>query len=177
MEALVKVRNISKAFHGVKALDQISVDFYPGRVHVLLGENGAGKSTLIKIISGVYQCDEGQIFIAGQENMPRNPREGIDSGISVIHQELSIVGDLSVAENIFLAHHQKTRTPVPVDEIRGAYFFYVRIILNVGEILFKPEIGSQITSSDIPNKIKRQLREFYGRHQIVRSAEAHHYSQ
>lgn len=102
MEALVKVRNISKAFHGVKALDQISVDFYPGRVHVLLGENGAGKSTLIKIISGVYQCDEGQIFIAGQENMPRNPREGIDSGISVIHQELSIVGDLSVAENIFL---------------------------------------------------------------------------
>ena len=53
MEALVKVRNISKTFNGVKALDNISIDFYPGRVHVLLGENGAGKTTLIKIISGV----------------------------------------------------------------------------------------------------------------------------
>ena len=102
MEALVKVRNISKTFNGVKALDNISIDFYPGRVHVLLGENGAGKSTLIKIISGVYQCEEGQIFIAGQETKPRNPREGLDLGISVIHQELSIIGDLNVAENIFL---------------------------------------------------------------------------
>ena len=102
MEALVKVRNISKTFNGVKALDNISIDFYPGRVHVLLGENGAGKSTLIKIISGVYQCEEGQIFIAGQETKPRNPREGLDLEISVIHQELSIIGDLNVAENIFL---------------------------------------------------------------------------
>lgn len=102
MEALVQTRHIQKSFNGVKALNDISIDFYPGRVHVLLGENGAGKSTLIKIISGVYQYDEGQIFLAGREIKPRTPREGIDLGISVIHQELSVVGDLSVAENIYL---------------------------------------------------------------------------
>ena len=74
MEALVQVKHISKSFHGVKALDDISVAFYPGRVHVLLGENGAGKSTLIKIISGVYQYDEGQILISGKEIRPRTPK-------------------------------------------------------------------------------------------------------
>lgn len=102
MEPLVRMCNIEKSFSGVRALHDISVDFYPGRVHVLLGENGAGKSTLIKILSGVYQKDAGQIFIDGKEVAPQNPRGGIDLGVSVIHQELSVVPDLTVAENIFL---------------------------------------------------------------------------
>ena len=102
MEALIQVKNISKAFSGIPALRNISIDFYPGRVHVLLGENGAGKSTLIKIMSGVYQKVEGQIFLNGEELNLHSPRDGIDKGVSVIHQELSVVTDLSVAENIFL---------------------------------------------------------------------------
>lgn len=102
MEALIQVKHISKAFSGIPALRDVSIDFYPGRVHVLLGENGAGKSTLIKIMSGVYQKDEGTICLNGKELNLHNPRDGIDNGISVIHQELSVVTDLSVAENIFL---------------------------------------------------------------------------
>ena len=108
MEALIQAKNISKSFSGIPALRNISIDFYPGRVHVLLGENGAGKSTLIKIMSGVYQKDEGQIYLAGEELNLHNPRDGIDKGISVIHQELSVVADLSVAENIFLDNLPKT---------------------------------------------------------------------
>lgn len=108
MEPLVQVKNIQKAFAGVLALNDISVDFYPGRVHVLLGENGAGKSTLIKIISGVYQKDEGHLYLEGREINPHNAKEGIDIGISVIHQELSVIPDLSVAENIFLDRLSKS---------------------------------------------------------------------
>lgn len=102
MEPLLQIRNISKSFFGIKAHNDISIDFYAGRVHALLGENGAGKSTLIKIISGVYIKDEGRICLEGKEIFPHTPREGIDLGISVIHQELSVVRDLTVAENIFL---------------------------------------------------------------------------
>ena len=108
MEPLVQAKHIGKSFSGVRALRDITIDFFPGRVHVLLGENGAGKSTLIKIISGVYQKDEGQLFLSGQEIHPESPRAGIDLGISVIHQELSVVADLTVAENIFLDNLPKT---------------------------------------------------------------------
>lgn len=102
MEPLVRMCNIGKSFSGVRALNNVSVDFYPGRAHILLGENGAGKSTLIKILSGVYQKDDGSIFLNGAEIAPQNPREGLDLGISVIHQELSVVPDLTVSENVFL---------------------------------------------------------------------------
>ncbi len=108
MEPSLQVKNISKAFSGVQALNNISINFVAGKVHVLLGENGAGKSTLIKIISGVYQKDSGQIFMEGKEINPHSPREGIDFGISVIHQELSVVTDLTVAENIYLDDLPKT---------------------------------------------------------------------
>lgn len=102
MEPLLQTKHIGKSFSGERVLNDISVDFFPGRVHVLLGENGAGKSTLIKIISGIYQRDEGDVILEGKAITPQNPREGIDLGISVIHQELSIIAGLSVAENIFI---------------------------------------------------------------------------
>ena len=104
----LEAEGISKFFPGVKALDNVSLRVRPGTVHALMGENGAGKSTLIKIMSGVYQKDEGQIYLAGEELNLHNPRDGIDKGISVIHQELSVVADLSVAENIFLDDLPKT---------------------------------------------------------------------
>jgi len=102
MEPLLRVKNISKVFPGVQALSNVSIDFFPGEVHALLGENGAGKSTLIKIISGVYIPTEGQVELDGKERKFETPRNALDAGISVIHQELSIANDLSVAENIYL---------------------------------------------------------------------------
>lgn len=102
MPAMIQAVNISKSFPGVKALTDISIDFFPGEVHALLGENGAGKSTLIKILSGVYIADQGSILLDGQEVHFVNPRQALDAGVAVIHQELSIANDLTVAQNIFL---------------------------------------------------------------------------
>ena len=99
---ILQISHITKTFPGVKALTDVSIDFYPGEVHALLGENGAGKSTLIKIISGVYTPTDGKMIFDGQERSYKNPGEALNAGISVIHQELSIANDLSVAENIFV---------------------------------------------------------------------------
>ncbi len=107
MEPILQVKNISKVFPGVKALTDISADFYPGEVHTLVGENGAGKSTLIKIISGVYTPTEGKVYLEGKEMHFTSPGQAIDAGIAVIHQELSIAKDLTVAENIYLGREPK----------------------------------------------------------------------
>ena len=107
MEPTLQAKHISKTFPGVKALTDVSVDFYPGEVHALLGENGAGKSTLIKILSGVYTPTEGEVWMDGKKIEFNTPRDAIDAKIAVIHQELSIAPDLTVAENIFLGEEPK----------------------------------------------------------------------
>lgn len=107
MEPTLQAVHISKSFPGVKALTDVSVDFYPGEVHALLGENGAGKSTLIKILSGVYTPTEGEVWMDGKKVTFNTPRDAIDARIAVIHQELSIAPDLTVAENIFLGEEPK----------------------------------------------------------------------
>ncbi|MEM1483801.1 sugar ABC transporter ATP-binding protein [Oscillospiraceae bacterium PP1C4] len=99
---ILQVKNITKLFPGVRALTDVSIDFYPGEVQALVGENGAGKSTLVKIISGVYIPTEGTIIYDSQTRDFKTPKQALDCGISVIHQELSIANDLTVAENIFL---------------------------------------------------------------------------
>ncbi|HHX69645.1 MAG: sugar ABC transporter ATP-binding protein [Miniphocaeibacter sp.] len=103
----VSLIKINKSFPGVKALTDVSIDFFPGKVHVLLGENGAGKSTIIKVISGVYKAESGKLIIDGEEKNFNDISESIEAGISVIHQELSVVPDLTVAENIFLGREPK----------------------------------------------------------------------
>ena len=100
----LEIRNISKAFEGVRALDDVSFVVKKGSTHVLCGENGAGKSTLMKIINGLYQRDGGQILIDGREVTIRSPLEARQLGIAMIHQELSYVPDLTVAENLFLGN-------------------------------------------------------------------------
>ena len=102
MEPTLRAVNISKTFPGVKALTDVTLDFYPGEVHALMGENGAGKSTLIKILSGVYTPTEGHVILEGEKIEFKSPHDAILKGIAVIHQELSIANDLTVAENIFL---------------------------------------------------------------------------
>ncbi|MEK8028745.1 sugar ABC transporter ATP-binding protein [Pseudaquabacterium rugosum] len=101
-EPVLEMRGITKSFPGVKALDGVNLKVRPGTVHVLVGENGAGKSTLMKILSGEHTIDGGEIRFKGQRLDSRNTRAALEIGISMIHQELSPVLDLSIAENIFL---------------------------------------------------------------------------
>ena len=101
---LLKMRDISKSFFGVKVLDQVSIDLVPGEVLALIGENGAGKSTLIKILNGDYQKDDGSIVVAGQPVEITSPHDAETLGIRMIYQELHHCLDLSVTENMLLGH-------------------------------------------------------------------------
>ena len=109
MQPLLELRHISKTFPGVRALDDVQFEVMPGEVHALLGENGAGKSTLIKIASGVYQPDDGQVLIEGNPVRFSSPRDAQSNGIATIYQELLLYPELSVAENIFMGHALRTR--------------------------------------------------------------------
>ena len=107
---LLQMNHIHKRFPGVYALNDVSFDLYAGEVHALLGENGAGKSTLIKILGGIYRKDEGSIAIAGISSNIDSVSDARKNGISIIHQELVLVPQLTVYENIFLGReiHKKT---------------------------------------------------------------------
>lgn len=103
------MRGISQIFPGVKALDGVNIALYPGEVTALIGENGAGKSTLVKILTGIYRPNEGEIVIDGSSVTFANAQAAIDAGVTAIHQETVLFDELSVAENIFLGHAPKTR--------------------------------------------------------------------
>lgn len=103
MEVLLDMKSVSKSFSGVRALNQVSIDVRAGEVLGLAGANGAGKSTLLKIATGVYSRDEGEVFVCGKPVNFKTPREGKDAGIVCIYQELTVIPNLSVAENIFIS--------------------------------------------------------------------------
>ena len=104
-ETALSMRNICKTFPGVKALDDVSMDFSRGTVSALLGENGAGKSTLMKILSGAYDRDSGEIILDGK-TLPKqySPMEARRMGIAIIYQELSLMNELTVMENIYMCN-------------------------------------------------------------------------
>ena len=106
-ELLVEMTDISKRFPGVHALDGARFDLAPGEVHALVGENGAGKSTLMKILAGIHRRDEGTIKVRGEEVDISTPRAAQDLGIAIIHQELNLMGHLTVAQNIFIGREPK----------------------------------------------------------------------
>ncbi len=101
---VLTLSGISKSFPGVRALAAVALDVYPGEVTALVGENGAGKSTLVKILTGIYQPDEGTIRLSGQDVTFPTAHDAAKAGITAIHQETVLFDDLSVAENIFLGH-------------------------------------------------------------------------
>jgi inositol transport system ATP-binding protein len=108
-EYIVEMQGITKRFPGVLALNDVQFKLRPGTVHSLMGENGAGKSTLMKILAGVYVLDEGQITIKGQPVTISDPRDGLANGISMIHQELAFIPELTAAENIYLGRELRNR--------------------------------------------------------------------
>lgn len=101
-QPIIQLQAASKVFPGVKALNEVSIDIYPGEVHCLLGDNGAGKSTLIKILSGVYRPDSGRLMIDGMEVRFESPRDALAKGLATVHQSTGLVPLMSVARNFFL---------------------------------------------------------------------------
>lgn len=105
-DIVLEMKNISKSFVGVKALDNVSLSVRRGEVHAICGENGAGKSTLMKVLNGIYKADAGEIWINGEKQNIQSPTEAHNAGLSIIFQEFNLVDTLSVAENIYLGRLQ-----------------------------------------------------------------------
>ncbi len=114
---LVELRDISISFGGIKAVDHVTVDLYPGEVVGLLGHNGAGKSTLIKCLSGAYQADSGEVFVNGEKVTINNPRDARAHNIETIYQTLALADNLDSASNLFLGRELTTGAGL-VDDAR-----------------------------------------------------------
>lgn len=141
MKKLIEMKDITKRFPGVIALDNVSLDLYPGELHALCGENGAGKSTLMKVLSGVYHADEGEVFVGGEIVNIDNPRAAQDLGISIIYQEFNLYPHLSVADNIWLDRQPKN----------GPFIKNKTMVEKTQEIL--DELGISLS----PNSVVRNL--------------------
>ena len=110
---ILEAKGIDKSFSGVTVPKGAELNIEPGELHALMGENGAGKSTLMKIIMGIYTKDAGKVILDGQETNFKSAREALDAGISMIHQELSPIPEMTVAENVFLGREQRKIKGLP----------------------------------------------------------------
>ncbi len=108
MEPLLEVRNITKRFGGLTAVDDVSMSVNTGEIVALVGDNGAGKSTLVKVISGVHEAEDGEIYFLGDKKDIRTPKEALGLGIETIYQDLALAENLNVYSNIFLGR-EKTK--------------------------------------------------------------------
>ena len=104
---VLSMKNINKSFPGVKALSNVDFFLRKGEIHALMGENGAGKSTLIKVLTGVYELDSGNINVAGKSIINHSPNEAQNNGISTVYQEINLCPNLSVAENLFIGREPR----------------------------------------------------------------------
>ena len=136
-EFILEMHNIAKSFAGVQALKDVSIRCRPGQVYGLVGENGAGKSTLMKILAGAYKADAGEIIYKGERREGASAGEVIESGISIIYQELALVQQMSVAENIFLGREPRyTLGVLNLKELhRGAAALLKRLGIDINTAL------------------------------------------
>lgn len=114
-EYVVEMRNVTKSFPGVKALNGVHLEVKPGEIHALMGENGAGKSTLMKILNGLYQPDTGEILFSGKSEKINNPSKALSLGLAMIYQELNPIKDMNVSENIFLGREPMKKGNIFID--------------------------------------------------------------
>ena len=137
---MLELRGISKRFPGVQALDGVDVRFEPGEIHALVGENGAGKSTLIKVITGIYQPDEGTVTFEGRPLRFRSYRDSLACGINIVSQEIQVIPESTIAENLMLDKlitHGKTGIidwPA-VNRVAGAHLDMVGLPLAPGTVI------------------------------------------
>lgn len=153
---MLKMVGVSKSFPGVKALDNVSLMAYGGEVTALMGENGAVKSTLMKILSGVYKKDEGKIFIEGREVEVKGIKSAEEAGITIIHQELSVLNNLTVSENIFLGNEKHSKFTGRIN----------KKLLDERSKMFLEQIGCDID----PNRLVSTLN--VGEKQMIEIAKA-----
>src|ERR1041384_7781610 len=106
-DPILEMKKISKAFPGVQAMSEVDFRLFSGEVHAVMGQNGAGKSTLVKVLTGVYRPDEGEILLAGNAIHPDSPPSAQKLGISTVYQEINLCTNLSVAENIFIGRQPR----------------------------------------------------------------------
>lgn len=118
MEKVIEMKGITKVFPGVVANDKVDFDLNKGEIHVLLGENGAGKTTLMNVLYGLYQQEEGKIFVNGKEQKITNPSKAIELGIGMIHQHFMLVDIFTVTENIILGNEPMNGLQVDLDKAR-----------------------------------------------------------
>ncbi len=138
---LVEMRDVSIAFGGIKAVDRASIDLHPGEVVGLLGHNGAGKSTLIKVLSGAYKRDAGQIMIEGNEVGINNPRDAKSLGIETIYQTLALADNVDAAANLYLGRELRTRIGTLDDVAMEAETRKVMFRLNPNFRRFKEPVS------------------------------------
>ena len=144
MQEILAMNGIVKEFPGVKALKGVHLDLRSGEVHALVGENGAGKSTLMKILTGSYQADQGEIIYMGEKIEVSNPRKAQDIGINIVHQEINLMPDLTVAENIFVGYEPR---------VKGFPFVFDFRKMNQQATEVLQEIGLHISPTTITGEL------------------------
>lgn len=152
-QSVLHVKGITKKYPGVVALKNVNFRLLPGKVHALMGENGAGKSTLMKIIAGIIQADEGQILLHGKQVEFHSPKQALDNGIAMIHQELNPILDMTIAENLFLGKEcqfGKTKIIDYKQIYRSAISLLKRVGMNINpSILMRDLTVSQMQMVEI----------------------------
>ncbi|PKM51661.1 MAG: D-xylose ABC transporter ATP-binding protein [Firmicutes bacterium HGW-Firmicutes-7] len=141
-EVILSIKDVSKSFPGVKALDQVSIDVLRGTVHGVVGENGAGKSTLMKILSGVFQKESGTVIFDGETIKNTSPIQSMKSGLSIIYQELNLVNTMSVGENIYLGRFRE------MDGMRGTHTKAKELLESIGCTIDTYKLVSELSVSE-----------------------------
>ena len=145
-EVILTMKGIDKSFPGVHALDHVDLEVRKGEVHALMGENGAGKSTLMKVLTGIYKKDSGTITYEGKEVEFHNTREAQDAGVVIVHQELNMLGHLTVAQNIFIGREFKKGIRIDdkkMNEEARKLFDRMHIDIDPTETMSKLTVGKQ----------------------------------
>ncbi len=145
-DIILTMKDIDKSFPGVHALDHVNFEVRKGEVHALMGENGAGKSTLMKVLTGIYAKDSGSIVFEGKEVEFHNTREAQDAGVVIVHQELNMLGHLTVAQNIFIGREFKKGIRIDdkrMNEEAASLFRKLNIDIDPAEMMGNLTVGKQ----------------------------------
>lgn len=144
-KAVLQMRGINKSFGGLKALIDVNLDLYPGEVLAIVGDNGAGKSTLIKVLTGIYQAESGDIIIDGEKQTIANRRDSMDAGVAVVYQNLGLVDSLPAPANVFLGVE-------PMKRVLGIPFIDNQKMREDTAKILRERVGVELPNIDEPTR-------------------------